>query len=114
MSNLSRRRFIAAAAIGAAMPIGDRRPWAAEPEIHFDLTRSLEGWETVTGKWAVEEVPGASQGGRALVQRAMDNAFNVIVAPSGPYTNVDVSARFKPMSGREDASGGIEIGRAHV
>ena len=43
----------------------------------------------------------------ALVQRATDNAFNVIVAPGGPYTNVDVSARFKPMSGREDASGGI-------
>jgi hypothetical protein len=31
----------------------------------------------------------------------------VIVAPPGPYTDVDVSMRFKPMSGREDASGGI-------
>jgi hypothetical protein len=89
------------------MSIGDRRSWAAEPEVHFDFTRPLESWETVTGKWAIEEVPGASQGGRALVQRATDNAFNVIVAPGGPYTNVDVSARFKPMSGREDSSGGI-------
>jgi hypothetical protein len=42
-----------------------------------------------------------------LVQRATDNAFNVIVAPGGPSTDVDVSVRFKPMSGREDASGGI-------
>ncbi|MBI3626404.1 MAG: DUF1080 domain-containing protein, partial [Candidatus Rokubacteria bacterium] len=36
-----------------------------------------------------------------------ENAFNVIVAPGGPYTDVDVSVRFKPISGREDASGGI-------
>jgi hypothetical protein len=52
-------------------------------------------------------VPGASQGGRALVQHATNNAFNVIVAPGGPYTDVDVTVRFKPISGGEDASGGI-------
>jgi len=108
MIDVSRRELItAAAAMGASMSIGDRRSWSAEPEVHFDFTHPLEGWETVTGKWAVEDVPGASQGGRALVQRATGNAFNVIVAPGGPYTNVDVSARFKPISGREDASGGI-------
>ena len=42
-----------------------------------------------------------------MVQRATENEFNVIVAPGGPYDNVDVSVRFKPMSGREDASAGI-------
>jgi hypothetical protein len=89
------------------MSIEDRRNWAAETGGHFDFTRPLDGWETVTGTWAVEEVPGASQGGRALVQRATGNAFNVIVAPGGPYADVDVSVRFKPISGREDASGGI-------
>ena len=89
------------------MSIGAGRPSAAEPEVRFDFTRPLEGWETVTGQWAIDDVPGASQGGRALVQRATNNAFNVIVAPGGPYTNVDVSVRFKPISGREDASGGI-------
>jgi len=31
----------------------------------------------------------------------------VIVAPPGPFTDVDVSMKFKPISGREDASGGI-------
>jgi hypothetical protein len=31
----------------------------------------------------------------------------VIVAPGGPYTDVDVSVRFKPISGSEDASAGI-------
>jgi hypothetical protein len=52
-------------------------------------------------------MPGAPSGKRVLVQRAVKNTFNVIVAPSGPYSDVDVSMRFKPISGREDASGGI-------
>jgi hypothetical protein len=89
------------------MAIGQRRPWAAESERRFDFTRPFEGWETVTGKWAIEDVPGASQGVRALVQRATSNSFNVIIAPGGPYTAVDVAVRFKPISGDEDASGGI-------
>src|SRR5438105_15912273 len=37
----------------------------------------------------------------------LTNAFNVIVAPGGPYTDVNVSVRFKPISGSEDASAGI-------
>ena len=72
-----------------------------------DFTRPLDGWETVSGSWQVEDVPGASQGSKALVQRATDKEFNVIVAPGGPYANVAVDMRFKPISGREDASGGI-------
>lgn len=67
----------------------------------------IEGWKTIDGRWVVEELAGAPSGKRVLVQRAVENAFNVIVAPGGPYTDVDVSVRFKPISGREDASGGI-------
>jgi hypothetical protein len=107
MTTLSRRETITAAVtVGVSMAIGEGRPWAAVSGVHFDFTRPFEGWETVTGKWGIEDVPGASQG-KALVQRATNNAFNVIVAPGGPYTDVDVSVRFKPISGREDASGGI-------
>ena len=74
----------------------------------FDFEQpGLEGWKTVDGQWAVEEMGGAPSGQRVLVQRAVKNAFNVIVAPGGPYTDVDVFVRFKPISGREDASGGI-------
>jgi hypothetical protein len=50
---------------------------------------------------------GAPSGKKVLVQRAINNEFNVIVAPPGPYTDVDVTMKFKPISGREDASGGI-------
>ncbi len=80
----------------------------AAPVERFDFAqKGIEGWKTVDGRWAVEEMAEAPSGKRVLVQRAVENAFNVIVAPGGPYTDVDVSARFKPISGREDASGGI-------
>src|SRR5437867_2410070 len=69
--------------------------------------KGIAGWTVVTGQWAVEDMAGAPSGKRVLVQRALKNEFNVIVAPSGPYTDVDVSMKFKPISGREDASGGI-------
>jgi hypothetical protein len=69
--------------------------------------KGIEGWTRVGGQWAVEEMDGAPSGRRVLVQRATRNAYNVIVAPFGPYTDVDVSMGFKPISGREDASGGI-------
>jgi len=74
----------------------------------FDFEQQgTEGWKAMAGQWVVEEMSGAPSGKRVLVQRAVENHFNVIVAPSAPYTDVDVSVRFKPMSGRGDASGGI-------
>jgi hypothetical protein len=79
---------------------------AAAADRRFELGKSLEGWLTVAGEWAVEDMADA-RAGRALVQRATANDFNVILAPGGPYTDVEVSVRFKPISGREDASGGI-------
>jgi len=80
----------------------------AAPVERFDFAqKGIEGWKTVEGRWAVEGMAEAPRGKRVLVQRAVENAFNVIVAPGGPYTDVDVSVQFKPISGREDASGGI-------
>jgi len=70
-------------------------------------TKGIEGWTTVDGQWAVEEMTGAPSGRKVLVQRATRNQFNVIVAPPGPYGDVDVAMKFRPMSGQEDASGGI-------
>jgi hypothetical protein len=49
---------------------------------------------------------GAPSGRKVLVQRATKNEFDLIVAP-GSYADVDVTVTFKPLSGREDASGGI-------
>jgi hypothetical protein len=73
----------------------------------FDFeTRDIQDWTTVTGQWAVEEMAGAPSGKRVLVQRATQNEFTVIVAPPA-YADVDVTMKFRPMSGRQDASGGI-------
>jgi hypothetical protein len=107
MTKISRRHFISSvAALSGSVATGKGQLWAAGSETRFDFAKPLEGWETVTGKWGLEDVAGASQG-KALVQRATNNAFNVIVAPGRSYTDVDVSVRFKPISGHEDASGGI-------
>ena len=78
------------------------------PVDRFDFeTRGIEGWTMVDGQWVVEDMAGAPSGRKVLVQRATKNEFNVIVAPLGPFTDVDVSMKFRPISGQEDASGGI-------
>lgn len=108
MNKLSRRDVIATTTVLAAcVTAGSRFAWPAGPDEPLDFTELSDNWETVSGLWGIEEVPGASRSGRALVQRAANNEFNLIVAPGGPYSNVDVSVRFKPISGGEDASGGI-------
>jgi Domain of Unknown Function (DUF1080) len=116
---MSRRRLLETlgAALGTFLAIRPAPVLAAPAELkvpdnlpvdRFDFeTNGLEGWTTVDGRWAVEEMADAPRGKHVLVQRATTNPFNVIVAPSGPYTDVDVSMKFKPISGREDASGGI-------
>lgn len=116
---VSRRGWLrtALATVGALGTSRARRAMAAPAELKvpddipvekFDFeTEGIEGWTTVDGQWTVEEMAGAPSGKRVLVQRATRNAFTVIVAPPGPYADVDVSMKFKPISGQEDASGGI-------
>jgi Domain of Unknown Function (DUF1080) len=116
--NTGRRSVVKFTLAGVALMSAPRpslRDAAAQPKIpdsvpeeKFDFeTKAVDGWTTVDGQWTVEEMAGAPSGKRVLVQRATKNEFNVIVAPVGPFTDVDVSMKFKPISGREDASGGI-------
>lgn len=116
---MSRRTMSKTALIALAAAAGwaRLRPGTAAEELKvpdgasmetFDFdTKGTEGWTTVDGRWVVEEMPDAPSGRKVLVQRATRNQFNVVVAPAGPYAAVDVSMKFKPISGREDASGGI-------
>lgn len=73
----------------------------------FDFSKPLEGWTMVSGKWAIQAVPGDWSGGSALIQLAQGNGLNAIVAPGGPYDNVDVSVRFRMIFGSTDVSAGI-------
>src|SRR5882724_6143481 len=78
------------------------------PTQTFDFdSKGIQGWTTVDGQWVVEDMAGAPVGKKVLIQKATKNAFNVIVAPPGPYSDVDISVKFDPLSGKEDASGGI-------
>jgi 3-keto-disaccharide hydrolase len=94
------------ASVGAA-PTEVKLPDNVPTETLDFETKGIDGWTPADGQWSVEDMPGAPSGKKVLIQRATKNAFNVIVAPSGPYGDVDVSVKFKPISGREDASGGI-------
>ena len=116
MVRMSRRRWLASALGTLGAFRGGRVALAATTDLKlpenaatrtFDFeSAGIDDWTVVTGQWTVEEIAGAPSGKRALVQRATRNEFNVIVAP-GAYSDVDVTLKFKPISGREDASGGI-------
>lgn len=36
-------------------------------------SKGIDGWTTVTGQWAVEEMAGAPSGNKALVQRSLQH-----------------------------------------
>src|SRR5437899_7554285 len=106
---------LAAAAAGALLPRVSATAATEELKVPdnvlvdtFDFeAKGIESWTTVDAQWAVEDMAGAPSGKKVLVQRATKNEFNVVVAPPGPYTDVDVSMKFKQISGQVDASGGI-------
>src|SRR5574337_288682 len=82
------------------------------PVTSFDFeTEDLGKWRVFEGQWAVEEMPDAPSGKRVLIQRADRNVFNVIITPAGAFYRaaIDISVKFKPLSGSEDASGGIVL-----
>ena len=116
----TRRRWITVtlATLASMAAAGHERLLAAPPELRlpadtparvYDFGASgLGRWTIVSGQWTVEDMADAPSGRKVLVQRATRNEFNVIVAPDA-FTDADVSVTFKPMSGREDASGGIVL-----
>lgn len=80
------------------------------PVTSFDFEKEdLGKWKVLEGQWAVEEMPDAPSGKRVLIQRADRNVFNAIITPAGAFYRaaIDISVKFKPLSGSEDASGGI-------
>jgi hypothetical protein len=97
--------------LGAGVASIVTRAFGAEPAApqSWDFaTKGIEGWTVVEGQWSVRDMPDVPGWKKpVLVQQATQNTYNVIVSPLGPYTDVDVSMKFRPISGREDASGGI-------
>lgn len=62
-------------------------------------------WKGAVGTWDCR----STDGGRVLAQTSTGNVFNVCLLQGYSFSDVDISVRFRPVSGKEDASGGIVL-----
>src|SRR5258708_11470682 len=68
-----------------------------------DLGKENPKWNFVAGRWARR----ASGGRQVLAQTAETQPWAVALLEDRKFDDVDVAVRFRPISGKEDASGGI-------
>jgi hypothetical protein len=69
----------------------------------YDLGAENPKWKFVAGQWERR----MSGGQHVLAQTVETQPWAVAVLEDKRFTDVDVSVRFRPVSGKEDASGGI-------
>jgi hypothetical protein len=69
----------------------------------YDLGRENPKWKFVAGQWLRRD----SGGRRVLAQTVETQPWAVALLEDQKFADVDVSVRFRPISGKEDASGGI-------
>src|SRR5207253_6522646 len=69
----------------------------------YDLGAENPKWKFAAGQW----VRRPSGGRQALAQTVETQPWAVALLEDKKFGDVDVSVRFRPVSGREDASGGI-------
>ena len=78
------------------------------PPANFEISRTGKG---APAKWVVADDPTASQG-RAIAQASTDRTdyrFPLAIYEPASATDVDITVRFKPVSGRVDQAGGIAV-----
>jgi 3-keto-disaccharide hydrolase len=80
-----------------AMAAGERTT------MKYDLGVEHPKWKFVTGQW----VRRASGGRQVLAQTVETQPWAVALLEDQRFADVDVSVRFRPVSGKEDASGGV-------
>src|SRR5260370_28387188 len=68
-----------------------------------DLGKENPKWNFVAGRWARR----ASGGRQVRAQTAETQRWAVALLEDRKFDDVDVAVRFRPISGKEDASGGI-------
>jgi hypothetical protein len=71
--------------------------------VKYDLGAENPKWKFVAGQW----VRRASGGRQVLAQTVATQPWAVAVLEDQKFSDLDVSVRFRPISGKEDASGGI-------
>lgn len=70
-----------------------------------DFGQENAKWKFIAGRW----VRRASGGRPVLAQTAETQPWAVAILEDRKFDDVDVTVRFRPISGKEDASGGIVI-----
>ena len=95
---------IAASVLGAAMAAPGSTAAAQERStMKEDFSGENAKWKFVAGHW----VRRTSDGRSVLAQTVETQPWAVAVLEDKKFADVDVSVRFRPVSGKEDASGGI-------
>ncbi|HET7339842.1 MAG TPA: family 16 glycoside hydrolase [Methylomirabilota bacterium] len=91
---------LAAFALSAPRPAV---PAGSAVTVRDDFARDNPRWTFVAGQWGRRESGGRS----VLAQTKETQPWAVALLEEAAFTDVDVSVRFRPISGKEDASGGI-------
>jgi hypothetical protein len=76
---------------------------AAQEKVTEDFEKDNPRWKFAAGKWERRK-SGESM---VLAQTAETQPWAVAILEDLKFSDVDVSVRFRPVSGKEDASGGI-------
>jgi len=68
--------------------------------VNDDFEKDNPKWRFASGSWERKK-------SGVLAQTSKDNAFNVALLEETKFSDADVTVRFRPVSGSEDASGGL-------
>jgi hypothetical protein len=92
-----------AAASPAASPVGQAQRWTFDTDAAGGV---LAGAQVFSGTWAVRGESDAPSPPNALCQTG-EAEFPALQLGDGVYADLVMSARFKPISGREDQAAGL-------
>lgn len=87
-------------------PPADNTPKLAvanEETIKEDFDKENPKWNFVAGKWERR----VSEGRHVLAQTAATQPWAVAILEDKKFSDADITVQFRPISGEEDASGGI-------
>jgi hypothetical protein len=94
---------VSASGIGAATDIQPIAITAAEKTMKDDFSTENPKWKFVAGRWTRRP----SGGRQVLAQVAETQPWAVAILEDQKFEDLDATVRFRPISGKEDASGGI-------
>jgi hypothetical protein len=77
-------------------------PQTGRVTVNDDFSKENSNWDFSIGVWQRR-----SSDGKPVLAQTANNKFNVALLKGQSFGDVDVSVHFRPISGKQDASGGI-------